>query len=288
MEARMKTVRIGQNNISIIGASDTDQYFDIIGNGSGDDFDVLLSTLDVDRAGIALDIGANIGITAAILSQRFSKVFAFEPGPGVFAALKANVETNDLSNVTPINAAVSNIPGTVRFAENSAYGHISSEGVAVTAVTVDDFADLNSLHRVDLMKIDVEGFEKDVLIGAEKTIARFDPIVHMEFNSWTLVAHSRQNPLEFAEWLFDKFGFIYLIDGTTIVRMTSAIDLASRNMIKSAGCVNDLILCNKEVKQRDVERKTGTTRRARAMADRARHVLAKVRRSMIDVTRRSF
>jgi hypothetical protein len=84
---------------------------------------------------VALDVGANIGVTAAVLR-------------------------------------------TVKFFEHFAYGYITTNPNAPTipAITVDGFVEEHSLARVDFIKIDVEGFEKAVLEGATRTIARHSPI----------------------------------------------------------------------------------------------------------------
>lgn len=184
----MKNIRLGKRRYSLVAPSENDHYFSTLGDGCDDPFDSLCDALISDPATSALDIGANLGTTAAILSQHLpqGRVYAFEPGPAIFKALQTNLASNGLDNVTPLNLAVGETPGSFRFHENSAYGHLTedSSGTEVTATTVDDFVQKIQFASLDFIKIDVEGFEQSVLKGAAETIAKYDPIIQIEFNCW--------------------------------------------------------------------------------------------------------
>ncbi len=90
--------------------------------------------------------------------------------------------------------------------------------------------------RIDLIKIDVEGYEPNVLSGASNIIDRWRPIIFLEFNSWTLLLQSF-NPLFFAEALFKSFDIEYR-DGT---RPANPHALVHDNII-SHGCITDLVM----------------------------------------------
>jgi FkbM family methyltransferase len=251
----MKQFRIGTTDLLLVGASDDDPYLAQLEVQSFPKFEALCRGLLPEANAVALDVGANIGVTAAVLSRCLPQgvVYAFEPGKSVYAALVRNVEQNRLPNVRPWNAAVSNAPGTVKFSEHFAYGHITTNPNAPTipAITIDGFVEEHSLARVDFIKIDVEGYEKAVLEGATRTIARHSPIVLMEFNCWCLTAHSRINPLDFAEWIFREFRFVHVVDSKTphlhLRRLTAADATAfvHDNMVTGT-CVDDLLLTNDE------------------------------------------
>jgi hypothetical protein len=61
----------------------------------------------------------------------------------------------------------------------------------VRACSVDEYVKRISLHRVDFLKIDVEGFELEVLRGAKRTIERCKPLIYCEVNHWCLNVFQR-------------------------------------------------------------------------------------------------
>jgi FkbM family methyltransferase len=138
-----------------------------------------------------VDVGANQGIYTLSISRQAStgKVFAFEPDPRLFATLKNNIERNHVQNVFLFNAAAASRPsklllrpGSLNRGDNrivqSADG--STDAIEVTAVTLDSVI---PDHRVDLMKIDVQGFEFDVLQGAVQII-QANPALLILFEFW--------------------------------------------------------------------------------------------------------
>jgi len=130
-----------------------------------------------------VDIGAQIGYYTIIFGTRTGingKVFAFEPEKENYNLLKKNVETNNLSNVTLINKAVSESSGKRElFIEQDNKGHHSfaksnncQEKVVVETDTLDSIlANYNSLI-IDIIKIDIEGAEPIALRGMRETITR--------------------------------------------------------------------------------------------------------------------
>jgi FkbM family methyltransferase len=124
------------------------------------------------------EVGASIGLYALAFAGRVGAaghVTAFEPDPDSTSALEANIAVNGWQDrVTVIRAAVGQCSGQVRFA--SARGQESRieirpevcDGViAVPMVTLDDAL---AGQRIDVIKIDVEGFEQQVLEGARKNL----------------------------------------------------------------------------------------------------------------------
>lgn len=250
----MKRFRIGSASLDMVGSSDSDRYFDTLVDGIHVDLDRICAALLTDPAGIALDVGANIGTTSAIFSQHLPDglVYAFEPGPNNFAALETNVAVNGLNNVRPFRLALAAKSGIVKFFEDAAYGHIATDGAGgdVASISIDDFVNSRSLSRVDFIKIDVEGFESGVLEGAAKTIERFNPVIHMEFNLWCLMAYAKVDPIEFAESLVRTFRFVFAIDSIFPDRARRIEPgRAARfvyDRLVAQGCINDLVLTNSE------------------------------------------
>jgi len=129
---------------------------------------------------IVFDIGAYVGDTALWFSKAVGpqgKVYAFEPEPGNFAKLKANLERNKVTNVIPLQLAVSETKGELQVTSsaNSSVITQTSTGTSVKVTTIDKFLEANKLPRVDFIKMDVEGHELKVLAGASGTIRTFKP-----------------------------------------------------------------------------------------------------------------
>jgi hypothetical protein len=59
-----------------------------------------------------------------------------------------------------------------------------------------------------VIKIDVEGAERKVIEGARGTLERFNPLVVVEYNAWTLMAYGDENPLAFMQFLVDRFDYV--------------------------------------------------------------------------------
>lgn len=132
----------------------------------------------------AIDIGAHIGTHTMTMSKcvgEMGKVIAFEPQLKLFAELSENIKLNDLTNVFPFRHAIGNFqnkkiemnPAT-ELSEGST--SIGSGGDLVTMITLDSI----NLSNVSLIKIDVEGFENEVLDGAKQTIMKNRPVIIIE------------------------------------------------------------------------------------------------------------
>ena len=133
---------------------------------------------------VVADVGANIGyftLLAARLAGDGGHVYAIEPSPGTYASLVDNLRRNDLRNVTPVRAAAGAeageatlrdvVEGTNRGASSlrsdpeRGWGVRKAVEVVVPLRTLADIVPLEAWPRLRLVKIDVEGFEADVLRG---------------------------------------------------------------------------------------------------------------------------
>lgn len=238
------------------GLDDTDPYLNGITNDFESNFQTFCRNF-LEPDAVALDIGANIGATAIVLSQYLGRgqVYAIEPGKKIFSLLEKNIRKNNIPNVKVLNCAVSDTSTKLRFFENSAYGHIdlsspeeSSDDGSIDAFSLDDLVDSLNVERLDFLKVDVEGFEHQVLKGAQKTLGRFNPMLYLEFNSWCLLNHSNTNPLELANYLLRNFKFVYRVvktpgAGSLLERVVSARTLVHDNIVFN-GSVDDVVVTN--------------------------------------------
>lgn len=132
----------------------------------------------VNKFDVALDIGAHVGFWTRTLAEKFKQVHAFEPSPDTFACLEKNVTEE---NVTLNQAGVGHVVGTCSVLEdpkrlgNTGSRFIQPEGT-IPMVTIDSL----DLKGCGFVKIDVEGFEYQVLIGGQETLKQFTPVVIME------------------------------------------------------------------------------------------------------------
>lgn len=131
---------------------------------------------------VALDIGANVGIYALLLSRLLTEghVHAFEPTETA-ALLRQNLAAQRAANVVVHELALGAHSGTIEEPIYRVWG-AAPETRAYNFTTLDDFAQDAGLARLDCVKIDVDGFDLEVLKGAVQTLARFDPWVIVELN----------------------------------------------------------------------------------------------------------
>jgi FkbM family methyltransferase len=184
------------------------------------------------RRSNALDVGANIGMTAIALGRLCSKgkVLAVEASPDTFLYLKANVAQAGLSNVTCVNMAASSVAGRLEISVHpsfSAGAFITNKYPAdfqgmlhhtVPARTIDEVVDTAGMSRVNFMKIDVEGFELEVIRGAQQTIKRCKPVIFCEVNHWCLNVLQRIALPDFIDEMRANFPHLFAVhaDGSYI------------------------------------------------------------------------
>jgi len=145
---------------------------------------------------IVFDVGANIGATALPFSQKVSTVYAFEPSQANFLRLKYHIESNRISNIIPVNKGLGDKtaelhlqvvdpsnPGMNRIRVN---GHELQNCEIIDVITIDDFVEQNNIRKVDAIKIDVEGFELKVILGAQQTLQKFHPVLFIELDDENL------------------------------------------------------------------------------------------------------
>jgi FkbM family methyltransferase len=125
-----------------------------------------------------VDAGANIGLHTLFFAKRVGpegRVYAFEPGQSAFGRLQSHVERNQLANVRCFHCALGASEGVVALAENcqdnsrsfvveSSSKVIDTKNIALRPL--DQVLKEESVGRADFLKIDVEGFEPQVLEGA--------------------------------------------------------------------------------------------------------------------------
>ena len=150
--------------------------------------DILSYIKKTGRTDTCIDVGAHVGLWTKELSQVFKRVFAFEPMPHHRECFEKNVKKY---NVTLFPFALGDFTGRVDFKidkENTGNCHIVEKNDKTKGQfkqkTLDEFKlDLlchGTEKRLDYIKIDAEGHEKEVLEGAVETLDKHKPFVSVE------------------------------------------------------------------------------------------------------------
>ena len=134
---------------------------------------------------IVIDVGSNLGEFAIYCARLGAKrVYAFEPVTETFKILKKQIKINNLKGrVIPIKMALGNKNETSKINFNM-LGDLranidgsGSKSEAIKIIRLDYFCKKEEINKVDFIKIDVEGYEENVLKGAIKIIKRDKPIL---------------------------------------------------------------------------------------------------------------
>jgi FkbM family methyltransferase len=143
---------------------------------------------------VVFDLGAHVGyyaLTAASLLKDSGEVHAFEPTANLAERIRLNSDLNGFSNVTVTQNAVSDSTGVATFhlssedpEANSLYFDGATErSISVPTVSLDHYIEKKEIKRVDIVKIDCEGAESKILMGAKKLLKLADaPIILLEVN----------------------------------------------------------------------------------------------------------
>lgn len=127
---------------------------------------------------VAVDVGAHVGLITLKLAELFDHVYAFEPADESFACLQEN--TKHLKNVSLFKLALGADRGQCdveAVTDNSGDRQIAKVGSGPVHMSSLDYLLLQSC---DLLKLDVQGYELEVLKGASHTLAEHRPVVIIE------------------------------------------------------------------------------------------------------------
>lgn len=170
---------------------------------------------------VFLDIGANIGQHSVFMSGFCEKVYAFEPNPLVRQRLDEKISMNGIANVlvSPVGLGVEEamLPyfppagcnhGTGSFVDGYSSNN-SKNSIELKVVNGDRYFEELQISRVDLIKIDVEGYEKYVLMGLKKMLRRHRPMITIEYSESTQKSFSELEA--FMELLPDNYNVYRIV-----------------------------------------------------------------------------
>lgn len=194
------------------------------------------------------DIGANNGYYGALAAQKTdkkkAKVFLFEANPHLIPYIRKTLSVNWLNEQSTLEQlAVADKPGELTLNILQDYVGSSSvhslehteaymkgkmqlaaaESVKVQAVTIDDYCKKHKVPAIDLMIMDIEGFEDKAYAGMRKTVqASPNMSLMLEFTKG-----SYDDPKAFYEQMLSDFGHVYTIDDAGFIVKPEATDYKS-------------------------------------------------------------
>lgn len=135
------------------------------------------------------DVGANVGQHSLWMSQRAAQVFAFEPSASAVAQMRGNLERNAIGNVRLFPIALGDERTTANL--GSGLGHNAGSRSLLWSMSEtdcesievhcgDELLSTENLPKIDLLKLDVEGFERNVIEGLASRLERDRPVIMME------------------------------------------------------------------------------------------------------------
>ena len=200
-------------------------------------------------SGVFLDLGANIGsITIPLLKQRPDLTsICVEAAPWIFKYLEKNLSSNNLNeNTSKINKALWKQSGLKlpfyspfeQFGKGSLASVFTKEAVMIETITIDDLLKEKNISRVDMVKIDIEGYEYFAFEGAKNLLQSEDaPDIYFEFVDWAQERAGIQKGAE--QQLLRSFGYkIFLLN------KNGDDFLETENIVKGS----EMMLASKKIK----------------------------------------
>jgi FkbM family methyltransferase len=146
--------------------------------------------LRANRSNITFaDVGANVGQHSLYMSRFADRIIAFEPNEAVAYRLSQNIDLNNLRNIEIVRCALGDEAGSGSLGSGLARNSgsrslvwsLDAERDNIVAVARgDDVMRELDVKRVDLLKVDVEGYEKKMFAGMQETLLRDRPVILFE------------------------------------------------------------------------------------------------------------
>jgi len=135
----------------------------------------------IDKKSIVFDVGANMGVVCHWFAERCHQVHAFEPHPVNISTIQSQMELRNNPNITLHRYALGKEETQMELYVKSFHGHHSLgdvdnsptvDKILVDVRTMDAVFEELKLERIHFLKIDVEGFESDVLSGSSSILKK--------------------------------------------------------------------------------------------------------------------
>lgn len=149
---------------------------------------------------VCVDLGSNIGYYAVIESNiigESGKIFAIEPSPVNFPILRLNLENQKKNNFLAYNIAIGDKNEDMEFIistkSNWSKIRMNNENInsadkiiKIPVKTLDSFVIENNITKIDILRMDVEGFEYNIILGANNVLEKYKPKIFVEIHKMYL------------------------------------------------------------------------------------------------------
>jgi FkbM family methyltransferase len=208
-----------------------------IANGTYEPYETKLILNEINEDSVVIDVGANIGYYSLLIANKIKPgsghVTSFEPDKTNFSILKKNISSNKISkkHITISMEAVGYkredkylyLSKTNR-GDHRVYNDGDREKIEVQYTTLD--YEFKNIYKVDLIKIDTQGAEPFVILGARKTILKHKPVIFFEY--WpSAYIQAEADHKEMINWL-GEYGTFEQIDEN----QGKCISITKENILK--------------------------------------------------------
>jgi FkbM family methyltransferase len=175
-----------------------DRHIYLFGHYEEDAIKLFLSNVPSCKRSVILDVGANIGTHALAFAQSFCHVHSFEPNPALWSAFRTNIALNSQKNITLHTIGLADISADQTFYSINknnfglgTFSPIEQYDLPLKAIgtfrveKADDYLLHSKIDAIDAIKIDVQGYEAEVLRGLQNTLRQFRPTVWFEYSEGT-------------------------------------------------------------------------------------------------------
>jgi FkbM family methyltransferase len=174
----------------------------------------------IDNQTVIYDIGAHIGLYSLFaakykIAPKF--IYCWEPEPHIFNRLKENINLNQIKTILPFSTALGSENGVVEMSTESeefgisvpSFAIKSSTSIPVRVVRGDDWVLEKKLFPPSIIKIDVEGYEFNVIRGLRETIKKSKPIIFLEVHPFLIknLGFTGEQILDFLKEMGYKINF---------------------------------------------------------------------------------
>jgi FkbM family methyltransferase len=179
-----------------------DTYFNVYFWGDYEPYNTKIYRRIIREGDIVLDVGANFGWYTTLFARWVGptgRVHAFEPVPFINALTAETIELNDVRSrveLNPFGLGQEDTTLTIFTHAGLSHGHATAADLGRSDAVghecrirrLDDYCEEKQIRSFRFMKVDVEGFERDVFLGGERVLSADDaPIVAFENNSECLL-----------------------------------------------------------------------------------------------------
>lgn len=197
--------------------------------------------IKLNKHKVFLDIGANIGLFSLDIASNNPDVFtyAIEASPRVFYYLTKNINQNKLTNIEPVQtvlndtelAEINFYSNEIAFGTGSLSPVFTKDAEVVSSTTIDLFLTSKNIEHIDIIKIDVEGYELQVFKGGSKLLNREkSPTILFEFVDWA--EERANNKAGDAQLFLMNAGYkLYRLDKDLLIEMKECMKKGSATLI---------------------------------------------------------